>query len=166
MIYGENLMNRTTAILLFSFLSFLPALGAESKDSGAPIPTQIATAKTAFLSNACALDYNSCRKAYNEIYEGLQKWGKYKLVGTTEDADLVLELHYAPAEAPSAQIPFRIVILDAHNQFKLWTINEPIDYSFTAAKSASTLGDAVQRVLADFKVIAAPGATAGPAQKQ
>jgi hypothetical protein len=158
-------MNRTAAILLFSLLSLVP-LGAESKSISAPIPTQIATAKTAFLSNACALDYNSCRKAYNDIYEGLQKWGKFKLVGTTEDADLVLELHYAPAKPPSTQIPFRIVILDAHNQFKLWTINEPIDYSFTAAKSASTLGDAVQRVLADFKVIAAPGATAGAAQKQ
>jgi hypothetical protein len=158
-------MNRTAAILLFSLLSLVP-LGAESKSISAPIPTQIATARTAFLSNACTLDYNSCRKAYNDIYEGLQKWGKFKLVGTTEDADLVLELHYAPAKPPSTQIPFRIVILDAHNQFKLWTINEPIDYSFTAAKSASTLGDAVQRVLADFKVIAAPGATAGAAQKQ
>ena len=159
-------MNRTAALLLISFLSLVPTLGAERKGSDAPIPTQIATAKTAFLSNACELDYNSCRKAYNDIYEGLQKWGKYKLVGTTEDADLILELHYAPAEPSSTQIPFRIVILDAHNQFKLWTINEPIDYSFTAANSASTLGDAVQRILADFKVIAAPGATAGPAQKQ
>ena len=159
-------MNHTAAILLFSFLFLVPKLGAEKKDNSAPIPTQIATAKTAFLSNACALDYNSCRKAYNDIYEGLQKWGKYKLVGTTEDADLVLELHYAPADPPSTQIPFRIVILDARNQFKLWTINEPIDYSFTAAKSASTLDDAVRRTLADFKVIAVPGATAGPAQKQ
>jgi hypothetical protein len=159
-------MNRPAAFVLLSILSVVPALKAEKRDNGAPIPTQIAAAKTAFLSNACELDYNSCRKAYNDIYEGLQKWGKYKLVGTTEDADLILELHYAPAEPPSTQIPFRIVILDAHNQFKLWTINEHIDYSFTAANSASTLGDAVQRILADFKVIAAPGATAGPAQKQ
>jgi hypothetical protein len=159
-------MNRTNAILLISFLSLTPTLRAEKKDNGAPIPTQIATAKTAFLSNACELDYNSCRKAYNDIYTGLQKWGKYKLVGTTQEADLILELHYAPAKPPSTQIPFRIVILDAHNQFKLWTINEPIDYDFFAANSANSLADAVQRVLADFKVIAVPGATAGPAQKQ
>ncbi|WP_433965250.1 hypothetical protein [Tunturiibacter gelidiferens] len=118
-------------------------LCAEQTNAGAPIPTQISTAKTALVSNACEMDYNSCRKAYNDIYTGLQKWGKYRLVGTTEEADIVLELHYAPAKPPSTQIPFRLSILDAHKQLRLWTINEPIDYSLTAARSASSLAEAV-----------------------
>ena len=60
----------------------------------APVPSQIQQAQTIFLANSGS-DPNfpiDATKAYNDINAALQNWGRYKLVNSPDQADLVFQL--------------------------------------------------------------------------
>jgi hypothetical protein len=76
-----------SAILLSSNLS-----GAMDKKKDvpiAPLPAVIVNAKTIFLSNG-----GGSNLAYDAFYSAMKEWGKYQIVGSPEEADLVVELSY------------------------------------------------------------------------
>jgi hypothetical protein len=61
------------------------------------LPAQIRTARRVFLANAGAqtgFPYDSA-VAYQQFSDELQGWGRYTLVGTPAEADLVFELRSA-----------------------------------------------------------------------
>src|ERR1700754_2172507 len=67
---------------------------AQQTSLTAPVPSQIQQAQTIFLTNSGS-DPNfpiDATKAYNDIYSVLQTWGRYKLVNSSEQADLVFQL--------------------------------------------------------------------------
>jgi hypothetical protein len=111
---------------------------ATQTPSAAPVPTQIASAKTVFLSNLGA-DSNfpiDSTSAYNAIYNDLQVWGQYQLVGSPEEADLILQLHdlstyttYTGNHGSTYTIDnpsFQLTIVDAKSNVTLWTISSPV----------------------------------------
>ncbi len=105
----------------------------------APVPTQIFTAKTAFISNSTGEDndigdnhYNGGPdRAYNQFYRVMKSWGRYDLVSIPSEADLFLELHFiAPAGPVNAsrgsthRPQFRLAIRDPRTHAVLWTFTE------------------------------------------
>ena len=78
-------------ICVFGFLLLIPALqGKTRKDiPPAPLPEAIVTAHKVFLSNGGGSDL-----AYDAFYSAMKKWGKYQIVGSPDDADLIVELSY------------------------------------------------------------------------
>lgn len=55
----------------------------------APLPAVIVNAKTVFLSNG-----GGSNLAYDSFYSEMKEWNKYVIVGSPEEADLIIELAY------------------------------------------------------------------------
>lgn len=78
-----------SVLILFLILS-VGAFAKSRKDiPQAPLPAVIAHAKTAFLTNG-----GGSNLAYDSFYSGMKQWGKYQIVGSPEEADLIIELKY------------------------------------------------------------------------
>ncbi len=55
----------------------------------APLPTAVVNAHKVFLTNG-----GGSQLAYDAFYSAMKEWGKYQIVGSPEEADLVIELTY------------------------------------------------------------------------
>jgi hypothetical protein len=121
------------------FLASMPLIRAQQTTLAAPVPSQIQQAQTVFFTNS-AFDPNfpiDATKAYNDIYAALQTWGRYKLVDSPDQADLVFKLKgIAPITdvtgnrggVYSVTSPaFQITILDPKSKISLWTITSPVN---------------------------------------
>jgi hypothetical protein len=77
--------------LMLSLLLLVPALHAKTRKDipPAPLPEVVVTAHKVFLSNGGGSDL-----AYDAFYSDMKKWGKYQIVGSPEEADLIVELAY------------------------------------------------------------------------
>lgn len=75
--------------LLLLFLAPLSALAKKKLPPPAPLPTEVTQAKTVFLVNAGGSEI-----AFDALYQAFKEWGKYQLVGSPEQADLLISLQY------------------------------------------------------------------------
>jgi hypothetical protein len=81
---------RKSAAILCVLVSLYAVAGKNRKDVPlAPLPTVIINAKKAFLTNGGGSDL-----AYDAFYSAMKKWGKYEMVGSPDEADLIIELGY------------------------------------------------------------------------
>ena len=55
----------------------------------APLPTVVVNAKKVFLTNG-----GGSNLAYDTFYSEMKQWGRYEIVGSPEEADLIVELAY------------------------------------------------------------------------
>jgi hypothetical protein len=131
----RKLLCFTLALLLAS----TPLIRAQQTTPAAPVPAQIQQAQTIFLTNSGS-DPNfpiDATKAYNDIYAALQTWGRYKLVNSPDQADLVFHLK---AIAPLTDVSgnrggvysvtspaFQLTIRDPKSNIALWTITSPVN---------------------------------------
>ena len=69
----------------------VPSLSAKTRKDipPAPLPTVIVNAHKVFLSNKGGSDL-----AYDAFYQAMKSWGKYEIVGSPADAELIIELSY------------------------------------------------------------------------
>ena len=78
----------------------VPELKAQAPKelSPAPLPKQIFSARKVFVSNAGADtrgEYGGGpERAYNQLYAGLKGLGRYELVATPADAELIFEISF------------------------------------------------------------------------
>jgi len=81
---------RRLAIVLCLFVSVSAIAGKSRKDiPPAPLPAVIANAQKVFLTNG-----GGSELAYDAFYSEMKKWGKYQIVGSPEEAELIVELAY------------------------------------------------------------------------
>lgn len=133
------MLTRAQRAALFSILSMaaltIPMLTAEEPPAPptAPLPAQIFAAKKVFISNGGEeqwLDFDPKHDptlTYNEFYVDMKSWGKFELVSSPSDADVVFEIRLALREA---RPELRLLILDPKTHVALWPLNQ-------AAKGAS-----------------------------
>jgi hypothetical protein len=77
-------------ILLCLMISTLAVAGKSRKDiPPAPLPAVVVNAKKVFLPNGGGSDL-----AYDAFYSAMKTWGKYEIVGSPNDADLIVEISY------------------------------------------------------------------------
>ena len=77
-------------VMLCVFISVYPVAAKSRKDiPPAPLPSAIVNAKKVFLTNGGGSDL-----AYDTFYSEIKNWGKYEIVGSPEDADLIVEISY------------------------------------------------------------------------
>jgi hypothetical protein len=77
-------------VLLCLFISIYAVAGKSGKDiPPAPLPSVVVNAKKVFLTNGGGSDL-----AYDTFYSEMKKWGKYDVVGSPDDADLIVEISY------------------------------------------------------------------------
>jgi len=160
--------------LLRKFLSFVLALAffsvqtvrAQQITPTAPVPSQIRQAQSIFLTNSGS-DPNfpiDATKAYNDIYTALQTWGRYKLVSSPEQADLVFQLRgIAPVTdvtggrggVYSVTSPaFQLTILDPKSNIALWTITSPVNVTGKDQVLARWVSISETNLISRVKVVA------------
>jgi hypothetical protein len=155
------------------------AVNAATQDAGkaatasAPMPTAIQTAKRVFLGNA-GVDGMSIpafrmsgdvNQPYNWFYAAMKNWGRYELVGSPVDADLVFEISFAAplvgADKLATFAPhLRLEILDAKTHFVLWTIVEPVEGAYRKATWEKNFTSGMTNLVSDLKNIAGETQTA------
>ena len=117
----------------------------------APFPAQITKGKKVFVSNAGGdtngLYSGEARRLYDQFYAALKGWGRYDLVGSPAEADLVFEIGFSnpfvgadvsgsggtgntPVSVSSRSVndpQFRLVIVDPGTRVILWVFTEHIE---------------------------------------
>jgi hypothetical protein len=156
---------------VFAFQLIGPAIRAQV--SAAPIPRQILTAKTVFISNAGGLlDLNvvsgDSKRHYDEFYAAMNAWGRYSLVGSPADADMVVQISiiYLPRQIGAEEVPFpsfRVALLDPKSGVTLWVLDEYLvdkpNLGLLFKKNRDKVFDqAIDKLVNDLKALAAaPG---------
>ena len=151
----------------------------------APMPAQITNGRKVFVSNAGG-DTNGQysgepRRLYDQFYAALKSWGRYELVGSPAEADLVLEIgfnnpfvgedvsggHGASVSSRSVNDPhFRLVILDPGTRVTLWVFTEHIEHAFLQGNRDKNFDQALNYLVNDLRNVAGqPVASASSNQK-
>jgi hypothetical protein len=148
-------------------LGLIAVSSTSAQVPAAPLPAQIFSAKTVFISNTSgrsAVYPGISELTYNEFYAAMKAWGRYQLVTAPGDADLVFEIRYATALGPTnggnsgQYAEFELTIFDTKTHVVLWAISEtvvPIKHKSDQESLEQTLAN----VVADAKklVAQAPG---------
>jgi hypothetical protein len=154
-------------VVLLSVSALLLSSSSLVSAQSAPIPTQILTAKTAFVSNGGSTSAAlSSADLYSGLYGALRTWGKFQLVTTPSEADLIFVVTYA--EIPSdvtdgtsfLKPQLTLTVLDPKTHIALWTVT---DYERPYAKKVEHPYDhliAQVRILAEAKHSDAPAPAA------
>ena len=86
-------MRNLAVLLVVGSILWSPSVaGAKNKKPDVPVaslPSVIVNAKKVFLSNG-----GSGYLAYDAFCSGMKEWSKYKIVGSPEESDLIVELSY------------------------------------------------------------------------
>lgn len=165
----SNLM-RQFGIALFLAL-FLTPYATSAKDKKnvpvAPLPAVIVNAKKVFLSNG-----GGSNLAYDAFYSEMKTWGKYEIVGSPEEADLIVELAYRvesggtrvwsstntynnTTQVHSAQIVDPQVVLtiyDAKSKTSLWSETDHRRLARREKNREKETVNSAQRLVEDLKV--------------
>lgn len=95
----------------------------------------------------------SDNEPYNSFYAAMKSWGRYQLVASPADADLVLALRFT---APQLQISFDI--LDGKTHVLLWTITQPVQAAALKGTWRKNIAAANAGLVNSFKALTAPPA--------
>jgi len=122
----------------------------------APIPSQLLTAKTAFLSNGGSTSPTiSSADLYSGMYSALRIWGRYVLVSSPEEAELIFVVTFqVPASDVTDGTSYKrpmltLSVLDAKTKVALWTETE---YAVPSGKKGSE--KAFDNVIGAFRALA------------
>lgn len=132
--------------------------------TAAPIPPQITQAKTVFISNAGADSFftfysSGLNRAYNNLYAELKHWGKYRIVTSPAQADLILEVRsLAPVSdvsgtsgnVDSSYDPqIRLQAIDPATHAVLWTLTSYVHAGIGLQKTRNKQFDHASLALFD-----------------
>jgi hypothetical protein len=133
----------------------------------APLPSQIASAKKVFISNARG-EWNSYvwsggpERTYNEFYAAIKKWGRYEIVTAPSDADLVLQISFvqppqiSPGQSQLGNPFFKLVILDPKTNILLWTLDEHVSGDHNQKTRDSNFDGSIDNLVGYLKAIVVP----------
>lgn len=80
---------RILGIGLLVFAISLTASARRKPVARAPLPAVVSNAKKAFLTNG-----GGSSLAFDEFYSQMKQWGRFELVGSPSDADIIIDLRY------------------------------------------------------------------------
>lgn len=124
--------SQALCVTLSCLLVLTPALGAQQAGSeAAPVPTQVLAGHKVFVANGGGSNYfvifsGGPDRAYNTFYKELKSTGRYELVSSPSEADLIFEIRaIAPAvseyDTPSYNPQVVLTVRDPKTNVVLWT---------------------------------------------
>jgi hypothetical protein len=139
----------------------------------APVPTPIFAAKKVFISNATGevvLPPGNPDLTYDEFYAAMKSWGRYQLVSSPAEADLVLEVRFTfvvgttavnqGVGGSSADYQFRLAIFDQKSHVLLWAFSETLPGSNNKVKGRQIFDQTIGTLVDDLKKLVARSASA------
>ncbi len=147
-------------VLAIALLS-IPLLSAEqpADPPSAPRPAQVLDAKKIYISNAEPVTtpfFGATDRPYDAFYAAMKTWGRYELVSSPADADLVVEIRYVLQGGVSQM---RLVIIDSKTHVTLWAFAENIAVAARKATALKNIDSAVAALVTDLRNLATPAAT-------
>jgi hypothetical protein len=143
-----------------------PASAPAAAPTAAIAPsTLIAQAHTVYLANTGGdpnfpLDQTI---AYQKIYTALQSWGRFQLVGSPAQADLVFNLYsespvagYYRADhvtSPLYSPAFELTIVDPKTNQPVWTIDSPVNLAGSGKTYDGWVSVAIMNLVSRVKVV-------------
>lgn len=175
------------AILFGVIATCVPACDANPQAKPvppAPFPTQITSGRKVFVSNAGG-DTNGLfsgepRRLYDQFYAALKSWGRYDLVGSPAEADLVFEIGFtnpfvgedvsggggtSVSSRTVSDPQFRLVIIDPGTRVILWGFTQHIARALLQSNRDKNFDQALTFLVNDVRNVAGqPVATASGGQ--
>jgi len=187
----EEYMNRSMALFVSRavlMISLLPIQVLEAADTKpvepAPIPPQIATAKRVFIANAGGdepgiyepLFSGGVDRSYNQFYAAMKSAGRYELVGSPAEADLLFEIRFAvqPSETTvykgatmgaTYDPQFRLEIRDPKTNALLWGFTEHMEWAILQGNRNRNFDQAAARIVTDLLALGTRATGAAAAAK-
>jgi hypothetical protein len=154
-----GVMTKVTTIGFLSIVSAFALLGVRCAQAqkavdppAAPIPTQVLTAKRVFISNGeSANPLGLPNLAYNAFYAGIKAWGKYQLVSTPAEADVVFAVRFEGGPIPT----LRLVISDPKTHVTLWPLLEEVREWLLKSTGRKNFDQAMTALVEDVKILTA-----------
>ena len=140
--------------ITFIFALLTSSMGLAAQIPSAPIPAQIAGAKSVFLANAGSTPANNqfAIIAYNTVYQELAAGNRYHLTSTPADADLTFEISVISVFEGNinwAQY-VQVVIRDPKSQSLLWSTAEGIGVAAREKTLEKNIGDSAAKLATDL----------------
>jgi len=156
-------------VILFLQVSFLAAQQSKLAPA-APIPQQIMAAKKVFIANAGgderryepAIFSGGPERVYDEFYAAVRAGGRYQIVGTPADADLLIEIGLtAPGASGVGYDPqFRLAIRDPKTNALLWAFTEHVQWAIQQGNRDKNFDQTLTRIMNDMQGLNGPSDTA------
>jgi len=165
---------------LLGTIVVLAASGAAQQSKApppAPIPPQIATAHKVFISNEGGASFETVieqtvfdggpDRPYNEFYGMMKDWGRYEIVSSPADADLVLAVSWILSDT-GLRLPvlgeLHLVVIDPKTQVTLWSLTQYVRGAVLLGNRDKNFDQAMTTVVNRLKILgsAVPAAAASP----
>jgi len=162
---------------VLAMLAWVPALSAQKSADlpVAPVPAQIAAARKVFVSNAGGESFENVMsqtvfsggpdRAYNQCYAAMKELGRYELVSSPTDADLVLEVSSALADSglsPGILGQLRLLVIDPKTHVTLWNFKEYVRGAMTLGNRDKNFDQAMTAIVNRMKILATPAPASAP----
>lgn len=175
----------TLTVLAISLLAGLAAAQAK-QDEQAPLPTQIVAAKKVFIANGGGDDpgmpdplfSGGGDRSYNQFYAAMKSSGRYELVGSPAEADLLFEIRFTVVAdrrptgfwgpngtADAYDALFRLEIRDPKTSALLWAFNEHMEWALLKSNRNRNFDQASARIASDVIALASRSAGENAAAK-
>jgi hypothetical protein len=153
-------MNRALHLSALAIsLAVASGLSAQAPIS-VPIPSQLQTAKTAFIVNAGGPINYLDQEAYIYFYQALQASKRFQLTAKPADAELSMELsltshidEISNVHIPSDLLILRLNIRDVKSQSLLWSLTEPVHGGSLSGISGKDLATSATDLVTDFNTL-------------
>ncbi len=151
-----------------------PPSMAQSKPTAvptAPVPPQILNAKKVFIANAGGDEMTpgdpifsgGPDRAYNQFYAAIKSWGRFNIVGSPADADLLLDIRQevqtvtlGGKSGGSATPLFGLDIRDPKTNALLWAFHIHSEFGLGQGNSDRNFDQAVDRLVNDLRILVTP----------
>jgi len=173
--FWRGALSRT--ILRWSFCHTLAILGLVAGLSAqqpkgpapAPVPPQISAAQKVFISNAGGESLETVidqtvfdggpDRPYNEFYAAIKSWGRYEIVSSPADADLVFEISWVLTDT-GLRLPvlgqLRLVVIDPKTHITVWNVAEYVRGAILLGNRDKNFDQAMNTTVGRMKVLASP----------
>ena len=152
-------------------LLFAHAIAQQSSKlpAAAPVPPQLASAQKVFVSNAGGESFENVIDAtvfnggpdrpYNEFYAALKDWGRYELVASPADADLVLEVSWQLTDT-GLRLPvlgqLRVVAIDPKTHVTLWNLTQYVRGAILLGNRDKNFDLAMTTIVNRLRILSTP----------
>ena len=164
-----------------AILAWIPILAAQKSKGAAPapVPTQIGAAQKVFISNAGGESFETVidetvfnggpDRPYNQFYAAMAGWGRYVLVSSPADADLVFEISWALTDT-GLKLPvlgqLRLVVIDPKTHVTLWNFTEYVRGAILLGNRDKNFDQAMSTIVNRVKkMVDTPAATTDATRK-
>ena len=183
-----NAMRAPSLCLALVILAAMGSVRAQAVNRSAllpaPVPPQIGAAQKVFISNGGGANLDAALyrtvinggpdRPYDEFYAAMKGWGRYQLVSSPADADVVFRISFRFSDTGLEWIfdqkgvtpvlgPLQLAIVDPKTRVALWTIVEYVPAAILLGnrdknfdQSMNTLVDRLKKLVAPPKSAATP----------